>query len=366
MRNIILIITVLNIIVWNTVSAQNGKITGVISDKISNERIPFANVVAVVKNGTSSAKGTLSDMEGKFIIENLPVGIYDVLISFIGYQTDTLKNIHIDQEAQQTNLGEIKLGAILVSLGEVVVNNNAEASTTKIDRTTYRVQDFKTVKGGNASDVLSKLPSVSIDQDGIISVRGTSDFLVYLNGKPSQTEPSLLLTQIAESTIESIDIITVPSARYDAQGKGGIINITTKKTTEKGISISANLLTGGAPWGNYTDKLSNYKMNNNRLGSSLNFIYNNNQLSFYGGLNSSRKDVNGSRPGYARLLQEDGSYYHMAVSDGVRPEWSENFSANSGIDYKFNNLSSISVSYSYGTRNDGRYAFYNYHTFYGD
>ena len=190
--------------------------------------------------------------------------------------------------------------------------------------------------------------------------------MVYLNGKPSQTEPSLLLTQIAESTIESIDIITVPSARYDAQGKGGIINITTKKTTEKGISISANLLTGGSPWGNYTDKLSNYKMNDNRLGGSLNFIYNNNKLSFYGGLNSTRKNVNGSRPGYARLLQGNGSYYHLAVSDGLRPEWFENFSANSGIDYQFDDLSRISLSYSYGTRNDGRSAFYNYHTFYGD
>jgi outer membrane receptor protein involved in Fe transport len=366
MRSIILMITVLNIITWNTISAQEGRITGVISDKISNENIPFANVVAVVKNGTSSVKGTLSDIEGKFVIESLPSGLYDVIISFIGYQTDTVRNISIDKQTQQANLGEIKLGAITVTLGEVVVKDNATASTTKIDRTTYRVQDFKTVMGGNASDVLSKLPSVSIDQEGIISVRGTSDFMVYLNGRPSQTEQSLLLTQIAQSTIESIDIITVPSARYDAQGKGGIINITTKKTSEKGMSISANLLTGGAPWGNFVDKLSNYKMNDNRLGGSLNFIYNKNRFSFYGGLNSNHKNVNGTRPGYARLLQGNGSYYHMSVSDGQRPEGFENFSVNSGIDYQFNKLSSISAAYSYGKRNDGRYAFYNYYNFYGD
>jgi outer membrane receptor protein involved in Fe transport len=366
MRNTFLLITILNIITWNGISAQNGRITGVISDRISNEKIPFANVVAIDKTGKSSVKGTLSDVGGKFIIENLPTGLYDMLISFIGYQTDTVRNVSIDKQSQQVNLGEIKLDVIVVPLSEIVVKDDAKTSITKIDRTTYRVQDFKTAKGGNASDVLSKLPSVSIDQEGIISVRGTSDFLVYLNGKPSQTEPSLLLTQIAESTIESIDIITVPSARYDAQGKGGIINITTKKTTEKGISISANLLTGGAPWGNYTDKLSNYKMNDNRLGGSLTFIYNKNRLSVYGGLNSNRKNVNGTRPGYARLLQGDGSYYHMAVSDGLRPEWFENFSANSGIDYKLNNLSSLSLSYSYATRNDGRSAFYNYHTFYAD
>ena len=131
MRNTILLITVLNIITWNGISAQNGRITGVISDKISNEKIPFANVVAVVRTGTSSVKGTLSDMEGKFIIENIPSGIYDVLISFIGYQTDTVRNINIDNQIQQANLGEIKLDAIIVSLSEVVVKDNAKHQLLK-------------------------------------------------------------------------------------------------------------------------------------------------------------------------------------------------------------------------------------------
>lgn len=131
MRNTILLITVLNIITWNGISAQNRRITGVISDKISNEKIPFANVVAVVTTGTTSVKGTLSDMEGKFIIENLPSGIYDVLISFIGYQTDTVRNINIDNQIQQANLGEIKLDAIIVSLSEVVVKDNAKHQLLK-------------------------------------------------------------------------------------------------------------------------------------------------------------------------------------------------------------------------------------------
>jgi outer membrane receptor protein involved in Fe transport len=346
--------------------AQSGNIGGVISDKATSDKIPFANVVAVFKNNAASPAGTVSDKDGKFRIDNLQFGNYNIVISFIGYQSDTIRNIDINKQGQQVNLGEIRLSAITVALGEVVVKVRSETATSRLDRITYKVGDFETTKGGNASDVLNKLPSVSTDQDGVISVRGTSDFLVYLNGKPSQTEPSVLLAQIPSGTIESIDIITVPSAKYDAQGKGGIINITTKKTGEKGMSVSASILTGGAPWGNYTDQLSGFRMNDNRLGGSLNFIYNKNRLSFYGGVSFNNKNVNGTRPGYTRLLQQNGSYYHMMVSDGLRPEWTRNYTANAAMDYQLSTRSIISVSYYYGNRNDGRSAFYKYHNFYGD
>lgn len=366
MRTVALVTIFLTINGITNVFAQSGSIVGVVTDKSTNDKIPFANVVAVLKSNTASLKGTVSDKDGKFRIDNLQLGNYNIVISFIGYQPDTIRNIAIDRQVQQVNVGEIQLSAITVALGEVVVKDRAETATSKLDRITYRVGDFETTKGGNASDVLNKLPSVSIDPDGVVSVRGTSDFMVYLNGKPSQMEPSLLLAQIPAGTIESIDIITVPSAKYDAQGKGGIINITTKKTGEKGISVSASILTGGAPWGNYTDQLSNFSMNDNRLGGSLNFIYIKNRLSLYGGLNFNKKNVNGTRPGSARLLQENGSYYHMMVSDGLRPEWSKNYSANAAMDYQLNNRSIISASYYYGNRNDGRSAFYKYHNFYGD
>jgi outer membrane receptor protein involved in Fe transport len=209
------------------------------------------------------------------------------------------------------------------------------------------------------------LPSVSVDPNGVVSVRGTSDFMVYLNGKPTQMEPSMLLAQISGNSIESIDVITVPTAKYDAQGKGGIINITTKKSGLEGLSVSANGLTGGAPWGNFTAPLSNYKENDNRLGGGLNLTYMKNKLSLYGGLYYNKKNVNGRRTGDARLLQENGSYYHM-VSDGERPEWYEYSTANAAVDYHFNSNSSILASYFYGNRTEGRSAFYIYHNFYGD
>jgi hypothetical protein len=321
--------------------------------------------VVLLNNNTASTKGTVLDKDGSFNIENLPFGNYNVVISFIGYEPDTIKNIDINKQIQQANIGNIQLNSIVIASDEVVVMGLAKTANNKIDRITYRVEDFETTKGGNAADVINKLPSVSIDPDGVVSVRGTSDFMVYLNGKPTRMEPSMLLAQIPANTIKSIDVITVPSSKYDAQGKGGIINIATKKTGEKRLSISANGLAGGAPWGNYNDPLNNYYMNDNRFGGGFNFMYIKSKLSLYGGLYFNKKNVNGTRPAYARLLQENGSYYHMAAN-GERPEWSEYYTANAAMDYQLNNRSIISASYFYGSRTEGRSAFYKYHNFYGD
>ena len=213
MRNLSLVIILLTISTGTSVFAQNGSIRGVITDKTTNEKIPFANVAAVLNSKTGFPKGTVSDKDGKFSIDNLSFGLYNVVISFIGYQSDTVRNININRQIQQVNIGGIQLRDMTVALGEVVVKDHAETSTSKLDRITYRVRDFENAIGGNASDVLNKLPSVSIDQDGVISVRGTSDFMIYLNGKPSQMDPSQLLAQIPAGTIESIDVITVPSAK---------------------------------------------------------------------------------------------------------------------------------------------------------
>jgi len=157
----------------------------------------------------------------------------------------------------------------------------------------------------------------------------------------------------------------VPTAKYDAQGKGGIINIATKKTGVEGLSISVNGLLGGAPWGNFTAPLSNYDKNDNRLGGDLNLMYIKNKLSLYGGLYYNKKNINGKRTGDARLLQDNGSYYYM-VASGERPEWFEYYTANAGMDYHLTSNSSISASFFYGNRTEGRTACYVYNHFFGD
>lgn len=191
-----------------------------------------------------------------------------------------------------------------------------------IDRQTYRTDDFEAVTGGTASDLLSKLPFLSINPEGDISLRGTTDFVVYINGKPTQMEPSVLLGQIPANNIVSVDVITVPTARYEAQGSGGIINITTRSTGVEGLSVVMDGLLGGAPWKNKTHNYSNDGLNYNRWGGSLNLMYNRNDLNLFGGLNYSQRNQLSFRTGDARLLQPDGSYYHM-VAEGDNFSWNE-------------------------------------------
>ncbi len=353
-------------VLFNSVilNAQTGRITGIISDQNSNERIPFASVSLISGNSVPQT-GSVSKSDGSFAIDDVKYGSYKLVIYFMGYKTDTISKVVVSKQISKVNLGQISLKPISIDVQEVQVQANVKTNQNKIDRQTYRASDFATAKGGTATDLLSKLPSVSVDPEGSISVRGTTDFIVYLNGKPTQMDPSTLLSQISGAQIENVEIISIPTAKYDAQGKGGIININTRKTGNEGLSVSVNGLLGGAPWSNYTDKYGGYKLNDDRYGGGMNLIYFKDKLTISGGVNFNHRNVNGNREGDARILVRDGVYRHM-IAYGGRPEWYEYLSANLGFDYQLTKKSTLSGSYFYGNRTEGRSAYYIYHNFYGD
>ena len=344
--------------------AQRGSISGGVRDQQNSENIPFANVVLFNTDYSQSVIGGVSDDNGQFKLTKIPYGAYNLVTSFIGYTSDTLSSVTIDKSNPDITVN-FNLAPAIINLQEIQIQGIATSVVTELDRRTYNANEFETAKGGTAVDLLNKLPSISVGPDGNVSLRGTTEFMVYLNGKPTQLEPSVLLAQLSADAIENIEVITVPGARYDAQGKGGIINVVTKRKGMDGLSLTANALAGGAPWGQLNDPLSGYKMNDNRYGGGLNYVYNKNRLSFYGGLYYNKKNVNGDRTGDARLLQSDGSYFHM-VASGERPEWYENYSANYSLDFKLTKNSTLSAAYYYGKRTEGRSAYYVYHNFYGD
>ena len=347
-----------------SVSAQNGSIYGMLLDKNNNERIPFATV-SVVDTKSNQQFGGYTDPKGIFNIQHLKPGKYDVTFSYVGYETVKKTAITIAEKSNKIDVGKVHLNNSSVALQSVEVNAMSKTMTNKIDRQSFRASDFSTAKGGTAADILSKLPSIAVDPDGTVSVRGSSDFMVYLNGKPTQLDPSILLSQISADQIENVEIISVPTSKYDAQGKGGIINITTKRTGAKGLTVNASGLIGGSPWGNTTDKLSGYKMNDNRAGAGVNFVYVKDKISLYGGLNFNNREVNGSRDGDARILVNNNIYRHM-VAAGERPETYKYSTASLGFDYQINKNSTISASYFHGNRTDARSAFYVYNVFYAD
>ncbi len=348
MRKLILVLVMFTGVLLQ-LEAQKGQVSGLIEDEASGEEIPFATVALYPEGQSVPFKGSVTDDRGKFLLDELAYGQYRLHVSFIGYETDSSRVLTISQESPEVDLGSMALKVLSIALDEAEVKAMAATVNTKIDRKVYRAADFETARGGTATDVLNKLPSVSVDPNGVVSVRGTSDFMVYLNGKATQMDPSMLLAQLSGDAIESIEVISVPTAKYDAQGKGGIINIITRKKGVEGLSVSANVLLGGAPWGNSTDPLSGYKMNDLRYGGGLNLVYVKDRLSLYGALYYNQRNVNGLRTGDARLLQENGSYYHM-VASGERPEWYENYSANGGFEYSTEGGSSFSGAYYYGNR----------------
>lgn len=347
------------------VVAQNGSIRGVVSDKNSGEKIPFANIT-LLKNNQFTTIGTITDDKGGFMLDKLDYADYSVVVSFIGFETDTIKGLKVSRETPQLRLGNIPMVVTGIALQELEVSAMASTQVTQLDRKTYRAADFATARGGTAVDVLNKIPSVSVSADGEVSVRGTTDFMVYLNGKPTQMEPSMLLGQIASDAIENIDVITVPSAKYDAQGKGGIINITTKTSGRDGLSVTMNGTLGGSPWYNKRDIYSNYLMTDNRYTGGVNIVYGKDKLTLYGGTNYSMKNVNGDRTGDARIWDKNTGLYKHMVAEGGRPEWYENFSANAGFDFTFSKATQLSGSYFYGDRTEGRGAYYLYNNFYAD
>jgi outer membrane receptor protein involved in Fe transport len=347
------------------ITAQRIDVKGKVIDFQTKDAIPYASVAILNADDKQPVNGAVTSGEGEFTFQNIKSGKYTIQVSFMGYQPKIITDVQLNKDMKIADMGKILLSPANIQIKEVDVKASAKTVSSKIDRKVYRVSDFETAKGGTATDVLNKLPSVSVSSDGEISVRGTNDFMVYLNGKPTQIDPSMILGQINSDIIDNIEVITVPTAIYDAQGKGGIINISTKRKGVQGLSVSANGLLGGATWGNFTDPVSGFKQNDNRYGVGFNTLYLKDNFSLYGGVNFNRKNVNGMRSGDARLLQGDGSYYHM-VASGERPEWYETLSANTGLDYKLSNNSVLSAGYYYGDRNAGRSAFYVYNNFLGD
>lgn len=358
LKNTVLITTLFLVLVFNLVSAQNIKysVKGKVIEKSTGNPISYAQIILYSTDKKLLTSGVTSDKEGSFNLSVNKDGNYYVVVTFIGFLPDTTQNINLNEQTPDVLLPKILLSQKALMLNEVQVTATKPLLSNKIDKKIYTVADFETAQSGTAVDILKMLPSVSVSPDNEVSVRGTTGFMVYLNGKATQLDPSILLSQIPASSIKNIEIITVPSAKYDAQGKAGIINIiSTQKSI--GTSISADATIGGAPWHTKWDPFRNH--------AGINITHNKEKLLLYGSANFKNLDGRGIREGDARLLQSDGSYYHM-VAQGNRPQWQPNYFAQAGVEYRFTVNSSLALSYYYGNKIVGRTAKYIYHVFYGD
>ena len=310
-------------------SGQQNKIivTGNIIDQDTNIPLEYATV-SIYKSGDSIVKyGGVSDSKGKFEIE-VSRGLYDFKIEYISFNEKLINEITV---SKNTSLGIIKMSINENLLDEVEVVGEKTEVEIKLDKTVYNIGKDLTLRGSSVSDVLDNLPSVAVDVDGNVSLRGNQSVTILINGKPSGLvgiSSNDALKQFPSESVEKVEIITSPSARYDAEGTAGIINIVLRKNKLKGLngSLSSNIgdpksygLSGNI---NYRTKKINLFTN---TGYSLR-SYENPSFSdteyFTSGLQNNFLNENGTRD------TERDSYYQ-----------------NTGIEYFFTEKTSLVVSY---------------------
>lgn len=214
-----------------------GKISGMIIDAKDGSLLSFVTVMVRSQKTEKDINGTVTEEDGNFKISNIPVGTYNVLVSFVGYETLS-KKVILTLKKPDANLGTIKLSSTFQQLDEVVVQGQRELVESKIDKIVYNAERDVANAGGDASDVLRRAPLLSVDIEGNVSLRGSQNVQILLNGKPSSlfaSSPADALKVIPADQIKSVEVITTPSAKYDGEGSAGIINIITKKKKIEGF-----------------------------------------------------------------------------------------------------------------------------------
>ncbi len=215
---------------------SQGSVKGRIIDKKSNMGLEFINI-AIRKAGAEKIfKGAISDMEGNFIIKDLPNGDYSLTASFLGYK-DLVKTFTVSDKKADYNFIALYLAEDTKALDEVVVTAQRSEMKLEVDRKTFNVDQQIANVGGVASDVLENIPSVEVDNDGNVSLRGNSSVEVWINGKASgmtSDNRAEILQQLPAESIEKVEVIDNPSSKFSAEGSAGIINIILKKNRKAG------------------------------------------------------------------------------------------------------------------------------------
>lgn len=268
------------------ISAQ-GKITGKIVDAQTNEGIPYASAILLDKKTKAVIKIVQSDVEGSFLLGTLPNGIFTFKASYIGFQTMVRDSVSISDAIKEVDFGHIKMKLAKGNiLSEVTITAAKASMQMGVDKKIFSVDQSLVSEGGSASDLLQNVPSVQTDIDGNVSLRGSSGVKVLIDGKPSLIaggNMAQILQSIPASSIETVELITNPSAKYDAEGQSGIINIVLKRNKKLGFNGSVAFTAGNRDNYNTTTSLSfqNKKINlygnysyryGNRIGGGYNNI----------------------------------------------------------------------------------------------
>ena len=331
MKRIIILLTLLLLTLNPTYSEIiSGDVVGTIIDQESKEPLEFVSVAIFTEHDQELITGTISKVDGSFVIKGLDKGKYYMEVSFIGYEKQLIEEIEVNSKRTKIELGSISLPKAIEQLAEVEIVADEMSVEYKIDRKVINVSQQLTAASGNAVDILENLPSITVDIDGNVALRGSTGFMVLIDGRPTVLESSEALQQIPANTIENIEIITNPSAKYNPDGTSGIINIVTKKNKLKGLSGTANLNAG----------------NFNRYGGGLLLNFTNKKWSFF--LAGDRNYSEG--PEYEfneRITTKDGTTY-FTRSEGDELDKRDFWVVRGGLGYNFTEKDFFNAEFNVG------------------
>lgn len=309
---------------WTGAFAQNKsniKITGKIADAATSKPVEYASVGLTDQATNKVVNGAVTDSTGYFEITGIGAGTFTVNIDFIGYEKKSVKDVNLGTGRKTADLGNITLTSSVKTLAEVIVTGQAAIIENQIDKIVFNAANDVTSQAGVALDVLKKVPQVSVDIDGNVELQGNPNVRFLINGKPSSVFGSSLtdaLASIPANQIKSIEAITSPGAKYDAQGTGGIINIILKDNRLQGINGSVNLA-AGTRLENASVNL-NFRKNNFGLNA---FFSGNKQLSSRTPSAQDRLSTNPTDNTQTRLLQNGyQDFQRSGYRSGIGFDWS--------------------------------------------
>jgi len=298
------------------------KISGKIIDSISRQPVEDATITIIDKQTGKVVNGAISNKNGSFEVKDLPYGNFIVRAEFIGYKKTNIDNIVLNVSSHNVSLNSIKLSPTGQMLNSVTITAKTPIIENKIDKMVYNAENDITSQGGLAIDVLKKVPQVTVDIDGNVELQGNSNIRFLINGKPSSVFGNSVtdaLATIPASQIKSIEVITNPGAKYDAQGTGGIINIILKQTKMQGINGNINLSAGTR----LENGSANLNFRHNNFGVNV-FFSGNTQLSTHTPLTQDRTSSDTAH-NTTHLLQ-DGytNFQRNSYQGGINFDWDIN------------------------------------------
>lgn len=324
MKQITFLLALLGLIQTSLAQRPAGKditLSGIVKDKAGSVPLEYATITLTNTAPPNAVTGGITNFEGEFSF-TAPAGVYDIKVEFISFEPFELKGKEL---FKNTNLGAINLEISAATLEEVTVIAEKTTVEYKLDKQIYNVGKDLTVRGASVSDVLDNVPSVSVDVEGNVALRGNDDVRILINGKPSGLiglSGTEALRQLPAESIERVEVITSPSARYDAEGSAGILNIILRRSKLQGLN------------GAVTGTLGNF----GTRGITGNVNYRTGDFNIFATGGYSIRGSEGNT--FTSRIEDDGSLVEEREFDRERGGLTGNF----GVEYYINDNTSITAA----------------------